>query len=183
MNKLLFIIYLIPFLTILGCGNDNSIRERELDLRERELELKEKALDEKQSYHNTTNYQEVKEKQSPSENDSDLAEGDGALGKIYAKEIKSPNKYLTADYSYKVTMIGNTIIEGSINNSAMVAGFKNVKLTVYFYSKTDLLLGQETFTIMEFVSSNGSISFKHKIDHWWDHISYSTYKIVSAEPY
>lgn len=183
MRKLLFITCLIPILITEGCGTDESIRERELDLKERELKLREKELELSDRQSNQPDNLVQEENHPSSHENSDFAEGDGAFGKIYAKEIKTPNNYLSADYTYRVTMIGNTIIEGSISNSATVAGFKNVKLTVYFYSKTDLLLGQETFTIMEFVSPNGSVSFKHKIGHWWDHVSYSNYKIVSAEAY
>ena len=186
MFKPLSIIGLVSILIIFGCGNDNSLKEKELELRERELELREKEMDERQSDTHSGNYQGENDYQTEDiaeENNPELAEGDGALGKIYDKEIKTPAKYLSAEYTYRVTMIGNTIINGTISNSATVAGFKNVEITVYFFSKTDHLLGKETFTVMEFVSPNSSISFNYKMNRWYDNISYSKGRIVSAEPY
>jgi hypothetical protein len=102
---------------------------------------------------------------------------------LFTKESKNPKKYLTAEYSYRLSLLGNTLIEGRLFNSASFAGFKNVRITVYFYSKTDALLGKETFTVMEFVPATESASFKYKIEKWWDGVASTKYNIESAENY
>jgi hypothetical protein len=102
---------------------------------------------------------------------------------LYNKEISNPASYLTTSATYRVNLAANTIIEGSIYNSASIAGFKNIKLTAKFYSKTDVLLGKESFLVMDFISPNGSLSFKNKIIGWWDNIDHWTLSVNSAEVY
>ena len=102
---------------------------------------------------------------------------------LYNKEISNPTKYLSADGTYRVNLAANTIVEGTIYNGASMAGFKNVKLTAKFYSKTDVLLGKESFMVMEYVSPGGSATFKYKISGWWDDIDHWTLSVNSAESY
>lgn len=179
MNKLLFTAFIITLITS-GCGNDNALKEKELELRERELDLKEKEL-QNQQQGNQTNYNQSETPQK--QNNASTTPKKDAIAELYDKEKNSPKKYLDANYTYRVNLAANTIVEGKITNSAMVAGFKNVEITVYFYSKTDRVLGQESFTVMEFVSPNGSVDFKHKISGWWDNVSYSNCTIDGAEAY
>ena len=96
-------------------------------------------------------------------------------------EKNNPTKYLSASYSYHVNIAANTILEGSIYNNATMAEFKNVKVWVGFYSKTGVLLGQEEFTVMEFISPGNSLNFRHKITGWWENVAESKYQIVSAQ--
>ncbi len=102
---------------------------------------------------------------------------------LFNKEISYPTKYLSADGTYRVNLAANTIIEGTIYNNASMAGFKNVKLTAKFYSKTDVLLAKESFTVMEFVSPGDNVSFKYKISGWWDNIDHWTLGVNSAESF
>jgi hypothetical protein len=98
-------------------------------------------------------------------------------------ESSNPSKYIDMTYTYKVNLAANTIVEGSVSNKASIARFKNVKVQITFYSKTDAVLGSETFTIMEFLPAGRSKSFRHRIDGWWKGNSYSKYTILSADPY
>jgi len=179
MNKLLFTAFIITLISS-GCGNDNALKEKELELRERELDLKEKEL-QNQQQGNQTNYSGTETPQK--QNNASTAPKKDAIAELYDKEKNSPKKYLDANYTYRVNLAANTIVEGKISNSAMVAGFKNVEITVYFYSKTDRVLGKESFTVMEFVPANGSVDFRHKISGWWDNVSYSNCTIDGAEAY
>ena len=100
---------------------------------------------------------------------------------LFNKEISNPSSYLSASGTYRVNLAANTIIEGTISNSASIAGFKNIKLAAKFYSKTDVLLGNESFLVMDFISPNGRLSFKGKISGWWDNIDHWTLTVTSAE--
>lgn len=102
---------------------------------------------------------------------------------LFNKEVSNPSNYLDADGTYRVNLVSNTIIEGTIYNSASIAGFKNVKLTAKFYSKTDVLLAKESFMVMDFVDPNGSLTFKYKISGWWDGIDHWSLSVNSAEGY
>jgi hypothetical protein len=103
--------------------------------------------------------------------------------KLQSKENSNPARYLTASGNYRVNLASNTIIEGTIYNSASIAGYKNIELTAQFYSKTDVLLGEDSFLIMDFIAPNGTLRFKEKISGWWENIDHWTLTITSAEPY
>ena len=92
-----------------------------------------------------------------------------------------PRNYLSMSFTWKVNIALNTIIEGTIYNSATMAQFKNITIWVGFYSKTDVLLGQDEFTVMEFIDAGGSLTFRHKISGFWENASNAKYEIISAE--
>lgn len=102
---------------------------------------------------------------------------------LYNKEVSNPVNYLTVSGSYRVNLAANTVIEGTIYNNASIAGFKNINITAKFYSKTDVLLGEESFLVMDFISPNGKLAFKSKIYGWWKNIDHWTLDVNSAEPY
>lgn len=102
---------------------------------------------------------------------------------LYQTEASNPLNYLSVNYTWRVNLVANTILEGHVYNSATMAGFKNVTIKASFYSKTDVLLGEEDFTIMEFVEPGGSAYFRHKITGWWKDVANSKYAILSAETY
>lgn len=102
---------------------------------------------------------------------------------LFEKESSNPIDYIGVSYSWKVNLAANTIIEGDIYNNASIAGYKNITILVKFYSKTDVFIGQEKFTVMEFVPPGSSVSFRHKISGWWSDVTNSKYRIISAEPY
>ena len=186
MKKPLLTIFSLLLIVFTGCQS-SDVKVKELELREKELELRERELNLQQvqsndGTQNTSNSQSNGNTKYNRENTYTPTEQE-LKEDLYRREISSPKEYLSVSYTYRVNLISNTIIEGTITNTASIAGFKNVKMTVYFNSKTDVVLGKETFTVMEFVPANGSVSFRYKISGWWSDVASSTYSIVSAEPY
>lgn len=196
MKKQIFIICSILFFA--SCGNDSSDKEKELELKEKELELKERELALKASQNSSNDY--ASENGNSYQNNSRTTSSPNTSSSSYRsqprqktedelraelnnKEKSTPKDYLSAKYSYWSNLAANTIVEGNIFNSATLAGFKNVKIKVNFYSKTDVLLGSEIFTVMEFVPPGGSASFRHKIVGWWSNVAASRYTILSAQAY
>lgn len=102
---------------------------------------------------------------------------------LFLKESSNPTYYLSASGSYRVNLAANTVINGNVTNSAAIAGFKNIKIKARFYSKTDLLIGEESFVLMEFVDPNKSIKFTHKISGWWSDIDHWSLDVTGAEGY
>ena len=102
---------------------------------------------------------------------------------LFQTESSNPADYIKVSYNWKVNLAANTILEGYIKNAATVAGFKNVTIRAKFFSKTGTLLGQEVFTVMEFVKPRGSIPFRHKIIGFWKDAKESRWEFVSAQPY
>lgn len=136
-----------------------------------------------QTEYQETNNNQTKQYQQPQQQKPRQLSEDEIRENLYNKEISNPSSYLSASGTYRVNLAANTIIEGTIYNSASIAGFKNVKLTANFFSKTDVLLGKESFLVMDFISPNESLPFKGKISGWWDNIDHWTLTVNSAEPY
>jgi RNA polymerase subunit RPABC4/transcription elongation factor Spt4 len=99
------------------------------------------------------------------------------------KEASHPTDYIGVEYTWRVNLIANTILEGTVSNKATISGFKNVTIRANFYSKTDMLLGKEDFTVMEFIKPGHNVPFRHKIVGWWEGATQSKYEILSAEAY
>lgn len=124
-------------------------------------------------------------------NESELYENNGGNQKteeqlrqdLFQTESSNPSDYIKVSYNWKVNLAANTILEGYIKNAATVAGFKNVTIRAKFFSKTGTLLGQDVFTVMEFVKPRGSIPFRHKIVGFWKDAKESRWELVSAQPY
>lgn len=135
-----------------------------------------------EDYSDQSEYQESNNTQPQQQKPRQLTE-DEIRENLYKKEISKPTNYLSAHGTYRVNLAANTIVEGTIYNGASLAGFKNVKLKAKFYSKTDVLLAEESFLVMDFVDPNGSLPFRHKISGWWDNIDHWTLSVSSAEAY
>jgi hypothetical protein len=190
------------FLTLVSCGNSNSVKEQELALRERELALKERELSLQKgnensmtsnnenfdATHSEISHSKISTKQTQpykpvvQQKSRQLSEQE-IRDNLYNKEASNPSNYLSASGTYRVNIAANTIVEGTIYNNASIAGFKNVQLTAKFYSKTDVLIAKESFLVMDFIAPNGSIQFKEKIYGWWENIDHWTLSVASAEPY
>jgi len=81
---------------------------------------------------------------------------------IEDKEKDNPLSFLSIDATYRKNLLGEWVVQGKISNSATVAIYKDVKLSLIFNSKTDTYLGSETQTVYEFVKPGQSKSFKIK---------------------
>ncbi len=97
---------------------------------------------------------------------------------LLAQEQNDPLKYLTVDGSMQADEIktrdaglfhdaeyspdGNTIY-GTITNSATIAKFKDVVLTVTYYSQTETAIESKDFTFYEFYNPNSTSNFELKV--------------------
>lgn len=75
-------------------------------------------------------------------------------------EVKTRNAGLFREAEYSPD--GNTIY-GTIKNTATIAKFKDVVLSVTFYSKTDTPIERKEFTIYEFYAPNTANNFELKV--------------------
>lgn len=79
---------------------------------------------------------------------------------LYDKECRTPLKYLseTHDISYRI-LSGKHQVSGEIFNSATMATFKDVVLTLTYYTQTGTELGSERFAIYKYCYPGQSVSF------------------------
>jgi len=79
---------------------------------------------------------------------------------LYEKEKRKPKDYLSTSYklNYKV-FSGKDEIKGVIYNSATMATFKDVVLTIKYSTATDTELLREVYTVYDYVYPNSSTNF------------------------
>lgn len=79
---------------------------------------------------------------------------------LYKKELRKPKEYLTVTYdlTYRV-FSGKDEIKGTIYNNANFASFKDVVLTVAYFSATDTEIDREIFTVYDYVYAGSSSDF------------------------
>ncbi len=81
---------------------------------------------------------------------------------LLAAEISLPLNYLSVNYSLRQNLIDETVIEGTINNSARMASYQDVVLVISFESETGTELSTSEHIVYKFVNPSGSIPFKIK---------------------
>ena len=77
-------------------------------------------------------------------------------------EKKNPSLFLTVSGHDKRNLIGQTVVKGTLTNTAKVSNFKDVDLELSFYSKTGTLLEKDHETIYETLAPGSSTNFKTK---------------------
>lgn len=77
-------------------------------------------------------------------------------------EQKNPERFIKVTGSDKRNLLGQTVVKGTLFNSAKIVSYKDVDLKLSFYSKTGALLEEDHETIYETVEPGGSKSFKTK---------------------
>ncbi|MEJ8802130.1 hypothetical protein [Pontibacter sp. H249] len=78
------------------------------------------------------------------------------------QEQMYPTNFLTADGTYRRNLIGEWVIEGTVGSTATIAKYKDVVLTISYYSKTQTLLGTEQQTIYDYFSPGNKVKYKFK---------------------
>jgi hypothetical protein len=157
-------LFIILILIISSCNNSSS-SEKEMELRERELELRERELSMGNNSDNTQSNESVSNQNSTYNNTSrQSVKTESELRQdLSTKEGRNPKNYLSVEYdlTYKV-LSGQDKITGTIYNTATMATFKDVVLTVSYSTETNTSLGKENYVIYDYVYPGSSIPFTIK---------------------
>lgn len=78
------------------------------------------------------------------------------------KERKNPSAFLMVSSRDKHNLIGQTVIKGSVSNTAKVCTYKDVQLELSFFSKTGALLLKTNETVYDKIEPGKSANFKTK---------------------
>ena len=81
---------------------------------------------------------------------------------LEAKEKKKPVAFLKVSSTDKHNLIGQTVVKGSVNNTAKICTYKDVLLELSFFSKTGTLLLKTNETVYDEIEPGKSASFKSK---------------------
>jgi len=77
-------------------------------------------------------------------------------------EKKAPTRFITIDGHDKKNILGQTVIKGTLHNSAKVSSYKDIDVELSFYSKTGTLLQKDHEIIYETIEPGSSTNFKTK---------------------
>ena len=76
------------------------------------------------------------------------------------------NDYLSVDYNFGLAIFSDVqIIKGSIKNSATIAKFKDIVLTITFFSETNTELDSKDFVIYKFFEPNSEVNFEIRTEY------------------
>jgi hypothetical protein len=78
------------------------------------------------------------------------------------KEKSNPAKFLKVMVANHKNIIGQTVIKGSISNTASVCWYKDPDLKLSFFSKTGARLTEEIETVYENIGPGKTVKFKTK---------------------
>jgi hypothetical protein len=87
-----------------------------------------------------------------------------AVMTVEEKEKANPQDFISAEGTYRDNFWGDAIkMSVVLSNTATVANFKDIKLKVTFYSKTDTELDVKYYTIYENLPAHSTITHQMKI--------------------
>ena len=78
------------------------------------------------------------------------------------KEKKDPKRFLTVSGHDKKNLFRQTVIKGTVSNTAKVASYKDVDVELSFFSKTGALLEKDHEVIYETIAPGNTVNFKTK---------------------
>ena len=81
---------------------------------------------------------------------------------LEAKEKKNPANFLSVNSKDKHNLMGQTVIKGTISNTAKICVYYDVVVELSFTSKTGALLEKDSETIYETIEAGKSVNFKTK---------------------
>lgn len=81
---------------------------------------------------------------------------------LLAQEQAAPTDYLDVAGTYRRNLIGQLVLEGDIVSKATLATYKDPRLSVTWYSKTQTEIGTQQYPVYEVLTPHGAAHFKLK---------------------
>ncbi|MDH4471088.1 MAG: hypothetical protein QE487_00690 [Fluviicola sp.] len=96
-------------------------------------------------------------------------------------EQSNPTEYVSAEVSWRRTLMSNVLVTGRIYNNASEATYKNVRLHVKILTETGYELGDHYYTLTEFIEPKDSKSFEFRAVGYYGKAGDLKYDIVEIE--
>lgn len=81
---------------------------------------------------------------------------------LISRERENPTRYLDVTGTYRKNLIGETVLEGKITNTATLAVFKDVVIKASYMGPSGTIISEENFTKYQLIYPRGAIEFKFK---------------------
>lgn len=123
--------------------------------------------------------------ESPEVTANESALSDSALAEMDPVELErtQPLQFLKAEGYYNPNFFATKLkINGKVHNSAQKTSYKEVVVRVYFYSKSNKLLGTEDYTMSRIVAPGQYKKFNLKVNKY-KNVATIGWDVVSAKVY
>lgn len=98
-------------------------------------------------------------------------------------EMRDPFAYLKVTSEFRMTLIMNLNVQGTVRSTATQASFRNITVRVKFYDKNDELLGQEDHLIPDILAPGQQAEFSFKAVGRYGKTVKAVHELVSATPF
>lgn len=78
-------------------------------------------------------------------------------------EQNNPLAYIQTEFLYRPNLLGETVINGTFLNTATLTSYKDVQLTITWYSKTNTAVETQRRTLFEYLSPGQTVTCKWKL--------------------
>lgn len=76
------------------------------------------------------------------------------------REMQNPGEYIQGKIGWRLNLIGETVLEGTFTNTAIIANFKDPVLLVTWISKTNTEMGTSRYSVYEYIGSGKTVPYK-----------------------
>lgn len=83
--------------------------------------------------------------------------------KLRQKEVENPAVCIKGDLSWRKNLVGETVLKGTLNNSATQTNFKDPVILITWLSKTNTALGTTSYPLYEYLAAGKTIPYKLKV--------------------
>lgn len=79
------------------------------------------------------------------------------------KETEIATTSIKAEVNWRKNLIGETVLTGTLNNTASATNFKDPVVLVTWLSKKNEILGETSYPLYEYIEAGKSVSYKLKV--------------------
>lgn len=79
------------------------------------------------------------------------------------KETEKPTTSIKAEISWRKNLVGETVLTGTLNNTATNTNFKDPVILVTWLSKMNTIVGETSYPFYEYIAAGKSVSYKLKV--------------------
>lgn len=79
------------------------------------------------------------------------------------KETAHPADFIKTKIKWRKNLLGETVVEGSLTNTARLASFKDPVITITWLSKTNTALATTNYPLYEYLGASKTILYKLKV--------------------
>lgn len=83
--------------------------------------------------------------------------------KVKPKETEKATTSIKAEVNWRKNLIGETVLTGTLNNTASITNFKDPVILVTWLSKKNEVLGETSYPLHEYIAAGKNVSYKLKV--------------------